>query len=418
MVVGKGVTTGHLSWEEVRHYTLEAFGQLNLQEKRVLVLIPDLTRNAPVPFFFRLLVETVKPRAKAMDFLLALGTHQRLSMERIAQRVGLTRRELAEKYGDLHFFNHAYDRPEELVAIGTISAEEVEHISGGLLHEQAVVTLNRRVFDHDFLIILSPVVPHEVAGFSGGNKYLFPGIAGADFIHFFHWLSAVITNMALNGVKDNPVRHLLDKAASFLSVPRLYINLVMHEGNVSGIFIGDDRQAWSEAADLSAKLHICYVDRTYSHVLGVAPHYYEDLWVAGKVMYKLEPIVADGGELVIFAPHITEVSYTHGATLHKIGYHVRDYYLAQMEKFKGVPRGVLAHSTHVKGTGTYEDGVERPRINVVLATGIPEETCRQLNLGYLNPGDIDLSAWRNREEEGLLLVENAGELLYRLRPGG
>ncbi len=108
--------------------------------------------------------------------------------------------------------------------------------------------------------------------------------------------------------------------------------------------------------------------------------------MGGKCTYKLEPVVADGGELIIYAPHITRISATHGVLIERIGYHVRDYFLAQMGRFTDVPGGVLAHSTHVKGLGTYVNGREQPRANVVLATGIPEATCRKINLGYRDPG--------------------------------
>jgi hypothetical protein len=144
---------------------------------------------------------------------------------------------------------------------------------------------------------------------------------------------------------------------------------------------------------------------------------YDDIWTAGKVMYKLEPVIADGGELVIYAPHIDEVSYTHGENLDRIGYHVRDYFLKQWDTFKQVPWGVLAHSTHVKGLGTFDGGVEKPRANVVLATAIPEERCRRINLGYRNPKDVDVSEYEGREDEGVLLVRNAGEILHRLTEG-
>ncbi|GAI51124.1 unnamed protein product, partial [marine sediment metagenome] len=178
---------------------------------------------------------------------------------------------------------------------------------------------------------------------------------------------------------------------------------------------GPTREAWSEAADLSAQIHIRYVDRKYSSILGVAPRMYDDIWVAGKVMYKLEPVIEDSGELIIYAPHISEVSYTHGKIIDRVGYHTRDYFLAQMERFEGVPRGILAHSTHVKGGGTYENGVEKPRVNVVLATGIPEERCRKINLGYRDPSTVNLDLWKNREHEGCLFVPRAGETLYRVK---
>jgi len=142
---------------------------------------------------------------------------------------------------------------------------------------------------------------------------------------------------------------------------------------------------------------------------------YDDLWTAGKVMYKLENVVEKGGELIIYAPHINEVSYTHGRILDKVGYHVRDYFLAQKDKFSWIPGGIKAHSTHVKGIGTYENGIEKPRINVVIATEIPAERCRKINLGYKDYKSIDISNWEDKENEGILLVHNAGEILYRLK---
>jgi hypothetical protein len=141
---------------------------------------------------------------------------------------------------------------------------------------------------------------------------------------------------------------------------------------------------------------------------------YEDIWTAGKCMYKLEPVVADGGTLIIYAPHIDEVSYTHGRVLDEVGYHVRDYFVSQWDRFQRYPWGVLAHSTHVKGIGTCENGRESPRVNVVLATRIPEERCRRINLGYMDPDTIDPADYANREAEGILYVPKAGETLFRL----
>ena len=187
--------------------------------------------------------------------------------------------------------------------------------------------------------------------------------------------------------------------------------------DLKGLYIGTPEEAYSAAADLSDKLHIIYKPRAYDRVLSMAPKMYDDVWTGGKCMYKLEPVVADGGELVIYAPHVDEISYTHGAVLDRIGYHVRDYFLKQMDRFAGVPRGVMAHSTHVKGIGTFEGGVETPRVEVVLATQIPEERCRQVNLGYRDPDSIDVEEYRDREDEGILLVPKAGEMLHRLADG-
>jgi nickel-dependent lactate racemase len=184
---------------------------------------------------------------------------------------------------------------------------------------------------------------------------------------------------------------------------------------LAGLYAGTPEEAWSAAADLSQQIHVVYQKRPYRQVLSVAPAMYADLWVGGKCAYKLEPVVADGGELIIFAPHLREISAVHGSLIRGIGYHVRDYFLKQFARFSHVPRGVLAHSTHVKGIGSYENGVERPRINVTLATGISQQECRAINLGYRDPKTIDPAQFRERTDEGLLYVPKAGETLYRLQ---
>jgi nickel-dependent lactate racemase len=147
------------------------------------------------------------------------------------------------------------------------------------------------------------------------------------------------------------------------------------------------------------------------------PTRYDDLWTGAKGMYKTEPAVADGGEVVIFAPHISEVSYTHGKIIDELGYHCRDYFLAQWDKFKDYPGGVLAHATHLKGLGKYDaaTGKEKPRIHVTLASGIPKERCQRINLGYLDPASVHPEEWKDREDEGILLVPRAGEMLYRVQ---
>ena len=193
--------------------------------------------------------------------------------------------------------------------------------------------------------------------------------------------------------------------------------LVVTHGGVEGLYFGSAQEAWKAASDLSARKHIIYVKKPFKRVLSVMPTLYDDLWTGAKGMYKMEPAVADGGEVVIYAPHITEVSYTHGSIIEEIGYHCRDYFLAQWDKFKDYPGGVLAHSTHVKGLGTYDaaTGKETPRIQVTLATGISKERCERINLGYLDPASVNSEEWKDREDEGILLVPRAGEMLYRVQ---
>jgi nickel-dependent lactate racemase len=180
------------------------------------------------------------------------------------------------------------------------------------------------------------------------------------------------------------------------------------------MYYGTPESAWNSAADLSARVHIARFPRPFRKVLSCAPPMYDELWVAGKCMYKLEPVVADGGDLIIYAPHLKQISVTHGDSIAEIGYHCRDYFTKQWGAFKHIPRGVLAHSTHVRGQGKFENGVEQCRIAVTLATGLSKEQCEKINLGYRDPESIDVESFAGREEEGVLLVRKAGEILYRL----
>jgi nickel-dependent lactate racemase len=366
---------------------------------------------------FKNIYDFLVDKAKAIHILVALGTHQPLSEEQICTRLGITTQQRRSKYASVKFFNHRWEKPETFTLIGRIGASEIEQITDGLFNEEVNVAINKLIFEYDEFFIVGPVFPHEVIGFSGGHKYIFPGIAGSEIINFFHWLSAVITIPAIIGNKRTPPRQIVEKAASLVKVPRKLFAIVSIDNQLKGLFIGDCKQAWEKAADLSKDVHIVYKDKPYHTILGEAPTMYDDIWTAAKVAYKLDPILADGGTLIIYAPHISEISYTHGKFLDKIGYHTRDYFLKQMDKFAGIPRAAMAHSTHVKGLGTFVNGVERPRVNVILATGISKERCEKVNLGYLNPNDINIDDYENREDEGILVVRHAGETLYRLSSG-
>jgi len=415
MTQGKGSTTETLTVEDVQQLIMQACDPLLLDGKRVLVIIPDGTRTAPIPLIFRLLYEQVGRRVARLDYLIALGTHQLMTGEAMDRLVGVTAREREEHYPSVQIFNHYWAQPEMLKTIGVISHQEAERLTDGLLVDEVSITLNRLIFDYDQLIICGPVLPHEVAGFSGGTKYLFPGIAGPEIINFTHWLGALVTSMRTIGIKDTPVRRIIDRAAQFVDRPILCLALVLKGEDLHGLYIGQCAEAWSQAADLSARLNIITVQQPFKRVLSMPSTIYDDLWTAAKAMYKTEPAIADGGEVIIYAPHLTEISYTYGKLIDQVGYHVRDYFLKQWERFKDVPGSILAHSTHVKGTGEYDaaTGVETPRIQVTLATGIPEERCRLVNLGYADYKKIDPQAWKGREQEGILLVPHAGEMLYR-----
>ena len=122
------------------------------------------------------------------------------------------------------------------------------------------------------------------------------------------------------------------------------------------------RASWAAAAEVCAATHVTYLDAPVRRVLSIIPEMYDEIWTAAKGFYKLEPVVADGGEVILYAPHIREISSTH-QEIHDIGYHCRDYFVKQWDRFSHVHWGVLAHSTHLRGAGTYDaqTGQERLR---------------------------------------------------------
>ncbi len=414
-MISKIAPEGYLNDSELREVVTAAFADNTINGKRVLFVIPDSTRSMPMPAMFRALHAELAGRVARLDFMVALGTHPPMSDEALNKLLGISAEERSGLFKDVGIYNHEWDNPEALTYIGVIEEDEIAALSKGMMRRSARVAINKRILDYDLLCVVGPVFPHEVVGFSGGSKYFFPGIAGEEILNLFHWLGALITNPAINGTKHTPVRDVVNRAASFIPIERRCFCLTVEHKQAKAIFFGTPEEAWNAAADLSAQVHVVYKTHPFKSVLAMAPPMYDDIWVAGKCMYKLEPVVADGGELIIFAPHVREVSTTHGHLIKQIGYHTRDYFLAQMDKFTHIPGGILAHSTHVRGIGTYENGVEKPRVQVTLATAIPEAECHAINLGYRDPASIRPDDWKDKEDEGLLLVRDAGEILYRLK---
>ena len=415
-VAAVGPPDGTLPPDQVRAAITDGLAGRHVGE-RVLVLVPDHTRTAPLPFLVEVLNDVLADAA-TVHVMVALGTHPPLGDRELSDLVGLDRLPVADRHPGLTVSNHRWRDDDELVAIGVVAEAELAAIAGDVWHPSLggdlPLRLNRAVLDCDHVILLGPTFPHEVVGFSGGAKYFFPGVSGPEMIDVSHWLGALSGVVDTIGRVDTPTRRLVDHAAAQIPTPVTLVSMVVvDDARLAGVFVGDLDAAWRRAAGLSATRHIRTLERPMQRVLSMAPPMYDELWTAAKAMYKLEPVLADDAELVIFAPHLREVSRVHGAELARVGYHVLPYFLEQWDRFSDVPRAVLAHSTHVRGAGTFSDGVERPRVRVTLSSRVPEAECRALGLGYLDPDSVDVADWTGRED-GVLVVPRAGEVLYRL----
>ncbi|WP_106401512.1 lactate racemase domain-containing protein [Actinocorallia populi] len=397
-----------LAEDRVREFVAARLAAEDLDGRSVCLVVPDATRSCPLPLLLRAVHGALYGRVSRMTVLVALGTHAPMSEAELAAHVpalpGMT------------VLNHAWWEPSTFVSLGTISAGRVAELSGGLLCREVDVRLNRAVVEHDVALVVGPVFPHEVVGFSGGNKYFFPGVAGAEIIDLSHWLGALISSVEIIGARGvTPVRALIDEAASLVPGRRSALCVVVKSGSddLHAVAYGAPEEAWAAAAEVSAAAHVRYLDAPVKRVVSLVPEKYGDMWTAAKGFYKLEPVVADGGEVILYAPHVTRVSEMH-PEIEEVGYHCRDYFTAQWERFEHLHWGVLAHSTHLRGAGTYDpERGERCRVKVTLATGIPEDVVRRVNLDHLDPASVDLDALA--ADPDTLVVPQAGEVLYRLR---
>ena len=402
--------------ETVREFVVAALNAEDLDGRSVCVIVPDGTRTCPLPLLISAVHLALSPRASRITVLIALGTHAAMDDRQLAKHLGYPEGGLSAGYPGMEVINHEWWNPDALVSLGFIGADKVDELSDGRLAQPVDVVINRAVVDHDVALVVGPVFPHEVVGFSGGNKYFYPGVAGQEIIDFSHWLGALITSGDIIGTRGiTPVRALINQAASMIPSRRLALCLVAQSGTTAlhAVSFGPPEQAWANCADVSAQTHVRYLDAPVRRVLSIIPTKYQDMWTGAKGFYKVEPVVADGGQVVIYAPHITQISAMHPA-IEQIGYHCRDYFLTQWDQFKHYHWGELAHSTHLKGAGSYDPATgEIGRVTVTLATSIPQEMVRAVNLDYLDPSSVDIAAYQ--ADPDTLVLPQAGEVLYRLR---
>lgn len=412
-----GGPEGVLTDEQIRDFVTEQLAGTDYDGKSVCVIIPDGTRSVPLPKVLPAIHDALAGRAASVTVLIALGTHAAMDEAAIDKLLGSTERGAQATYPEWTVVNHAWDDPDQIADLGEISAERIAELTGGLLTDVPMrVQINRLCVESDVNLIVGPVFPHEVVGFSGGNKYFFPGCSVHDVIDISHWVGALITASRIIGALGiTPVRQLVDAASDLIDAEKFCFTMDVKEGgaDLGAIAYGDPQAAWAACAKISALTHISYVDKPYKRIVAVVPEMYDDMWTGAKGFYKSEPVCADGGEVIIYAPHITEVAAMHPG-IRDIGYHNIEYFTKQWDRFKDHPWGELAHSTHVTGLGTYdpETGVEEQRVNRYFATSISPEECEAHNVLYRDPASLDLEALR--KDPDTLVIDHAGEVLFRL----
>ena len=405
-----------LSAADLRQIVRDAVGAVP-EGARVLAVIPDRTRDDNTDLLFPMVSqELAARRAASFDALVAQGTHPPMTDAEKRAKIGAG-------FSDLPLlgtvFDHHWDRPSELTTLGTLTGAEISTITGGLMTQDVPIQLNARLAPgtYDYIFVLGAVVPHEVAGFAGGAKYFFPGVAGPELTHLTHWLGALATIERVIGRVETPTRHVIEAAADHVTTPVIAFTSVSTRNDeglrTHGLFTGGLRETIRKAAAISAQVHIRYTGRRYRRVVALLDEHYDEMWVGGKASYKLGAVIEDGGELVIYAPHLKGISTTHGALIEKYGY-------APIEQVREMVEGsdelranlcVAAHLAHVSYGGRIGAGGRiEPRYRITLASGIPEDVCRRVKLGFADCGTVDIAA--ARRDPDTLVVEHAGRDLY------
>jgi len=415
-VTGTGAAHADLKVGDMRPIVEEALHGV-AAGSRVLAIVPDRTRDDNTPELFPLISQTLSGlQAASLDVLIAQGTHVPMtdSEKRAKIGAGVSSVPLLG-----HLFDHHWDRESELTTLGTIEADVIAKETGGLLRESVKIRLNSHLTPgrYDAVLIIGATVPHEVAGFAGGAKYFFPGVAGPELTHLTHWLGALATIERVIGRVETPTRRLIEAAAEFVKTPAIAFTSVSTRDEsglkTRALSAGDVRDTVRRAAAVSQQVHVRYTGRRYKRVVAILDDHYDELWVGGKASYKLGSVIERGGELIIYAPHLSAISVTHGALIEKYGY-------APLERVRDMVEGsdelranlcVAAHLAHVSYAGEKgDDGVVVPRYRITLAANLPESTCRRVNLGYLDMRTFEPRAYK--DDPDTLIVENAGRDLY------
>lgn len=417
--IGEGSPESDLTGRELATIVKQALEPIRPDE-RVLAIVPDKTRDDNTDILFPLAAEILEERGiEHFDVLVAQGTHPPMSEEQKRLKLGLSST-TAPFLGSL--FDHRWDLPDELITLGELSEATVEKLTGGLIAHSVPVSLNKLLAPgvYDTVLVFGATVPHEVAGFAGGAKYFFPGVAGPELTHSTHWLGALAGIENIIGQTETPTRHLIEAAADLISAQIISLNTVVSR-SVDGrllthaLFAGDIREAFRQAVEVSKKVHIRYTGRKYKTVVALLDRHYDELWVGGKASYKLGAIIEDGGELIIYAPHLTKLSETHGELIQKYGYapleSVRDMLGVSQELRENLC--IAAHLAHVAYAGRLDhQGRMVPRYQITMATSLDEAACRQVNLGYLDYRSFDYEELRN--DPDTLIVKDAGRDLYKV----
>src|SRR3989442_13337677 len=211
-LAGQGSPDLDLSNAELSEIVAQALQNIEPGE-RVLAIIPDKTRDNNTDILFPIAAEFLARKNVAQfDALVAQGTHPPMTEAQKRAKIGAGNAGIP---GLDRIFDHQWDRSDQLVTLGELNADQVRELTGGLIEEAVDVRLNALLGPgiYDTVLVFGATMPHEVAGFAGGAKYFFPGVAGPELTHLTHWLGGLAPIAYAIGRIESPTRRRIQSAA-------------------------------------------------------------------------------------------------------------------------------------------------------------------------------------------------------------
>ncbi|NJM15483.1 MAG: DUF2088 domain-containing protein [Bacteroidales bacterium] len=406
----KGSETTELTPEELRQAIQEAFIKLG-ERKKVLIVPPDFTRfHSKAGEITSLIYQYYQQSVK--DILPALGTHAPMTPAQITEMFK----------GVPHSLFREHDWRNDVVNVGEISGEEVKGLTGGRIDYPWPAQLNKLVMHggHDLILSVGQVVPHEVIGMANYNKNLFVGTGGADGINKSHFVGAAYGMERIMGRANNPVRSLLNQASQrFIShLPVVYIHTVIgknKEGKlvIRGLFIGNDEEVFTQAADLSIKVNFNMLDKPLKKVVVyLDPAEFKSTWLGNKSVYRTRMAIDDGGELIVLAPGLKEFGEDKeiDRLIRKYGYRGTPQTLKSIEDNQDLKDNLSAAAHLIHGSS-------EERFSITYCPGhLSKQEIESVNFQYASLQDMLLRYNPATLVDGFNTMPNGEEIFYISNP--
>ncbi len=406
----RGSVTDSLSHEDLQEALKIVFDKLG-PRKRVLALPPDFTR------FHSFAGELTQLSYqyygdKLVDVLPALGTHTGMTDTQIEKMFTGVPKELFR----------VHDWRNDVVTLGEVPAEFVNEVSEGRVDYPWPAQVNKLLVegDHDLILSLGQVVPHEVIGMANYNKNIFVGTGGSEGINKSHFIGAAYGMERIMGRAINPVRKVLNYASEHFAkdMPIIYLQTVVGKDEsgklvVRGLYIGDDMECFEKAAELSVKVNFEMLDKPLKKVVVyLDPSEFKSTWLGNKSIYRTRMALDDGGELIVLAPGLQEFGEDKeiDKLIRKYGYLTTPEILDLTEKNDDLKNNLSATAHLIHGSS-------ENRFSITYCPGqLTKEEIESVNYQYADLGEMLKNIIPKKLKDGFNTMPDGEEIFYISNP--